>query len=106
MSLSKPDATVILMDLVRLKTSERLTRKYTKAIERLSQEWLGAFYEDFCESMRAAWTPNEFKSVLPKSTYRRWEVLVQKLLSNDSNIGQMSPKMAAHCEFAVLAMAR
>lgn len=79
--LAAAEGLVLMMDMVRLKT-ESLTDRYT--------EFLGAdykrknwhrFYEDFCNSMRACWTVDEFKSQMPgQSESRRWQSVVQRLL--------------------------
>ena len=74
--LCKPDGLTVMMDLVRLR-SEGLTRRYTEVIGRGYRE---RFYEDFCSSMRAAWTPAEIESVLPDRPNRNWSQIVQKLL--------------------------
>lgn len=75
-----PMGTILLMDLVRLK-SEWLTERYTRAIGKdyLAKGW-NRFYEDFCESMRAAWTPDELESLLNDTDQRRWQMIVPRLL--------------------------
>ncbi|MCG8649875.1 MAG: methyltransferase domain-containing protein, partial [Pirellulales bacterium] len=71
---------VLLTDLVRLK-SESLTDRYTSLIGRdYIEAGLHHFQKDFCNSMRAAWTGQELRSVVPAGTERRWLHRVQKLM--------------------------
>lgn len=67
---------VLMMDLVRLRTEE-LTTRYTKVIGKGYKE---RFYQDFCDSMRAAWTPEEISTTIPQQSSRKWTQIVQKLL--------------------------
>lgn len=64
--------TGFIMDLTRLKTAQCLN----KYINMMGQEYLDhnleAFYEDFSNSMHAAWTPDEFRSAVPKNTNYNW----------------------------------
>ncbi len=67
---------VLMMDLVRLR-SEELTTRYTEVIGKGYKE---RFYKDFCDSMRAAWTPEEIATTLPQASNLKWTQIVQKLL--------------------------
>jgi ubiquinone/menaquinone biosynthesis C-methylase UbiE len=78
--LTKPTGTTFLMDLVRLKNKD-LTDRYTRAIgaDYINNGWQ-RFYQDFCDSMLAAWTPSELQAAIPQSENRRWKHVVQRLL--------------------------
>lgn len=74
--LSSADGICILSDLVRLK-SESITSRYTKVI---GEGYPKHFYADFCNSMRAAWRPEEMESALTGGLKKRWEHESQRLL--------------------------
>lgn len=74
--LAAPQGLLLMMDLVRLR-SEAITDRYTQVI---GQGYRERFYKDFCDSMRAAWTPDEIADALPKESSWNWTQIVQKLL--------------------------
>ncbi|MCA9140963.1 MAG: class I SAM-dependent methyltransferase [Planctomycetales bacterium] len=74
--LSSGKGICILSDLVRLK-SESITNRYTSVIGR---DYPKHFYTDFCNSMRAAWRPDELASILPKTQQKRWQHESQSIL--------------------------
>ncbi|WP_160149712.1 class I SAM-dependent methyltransferase [Roseiconus lacunae] len=87
--LSSATGICVLSDLVRLKT-ERITELYTKT---LGEDYPPMFYNDFCNSMRAAWTETELASAIPNQPTRTWYhqrqslvPTVQLLLGNMSEV--------------------
>jgi ubiquinone/menaquinone biosynthesis C-methylase UbiE len=74
--LSSAQGICILSDLVRLK-SEWITERYTKEI---GKGYPQHFYNDFCNSMRAAWRPSEIAGVLPTSATKAWSSEHQKVI--------------------------
>jgi ubiquinone/menaquinone biosynthesis C-methylase UbiE len=74
--LASPTGVCILSDLVRLKT-EALTDKYTKVI---GKGYPKHFYNDFCNSMRAAWLPEQLSAAIPDQSERHWIHECQRLL--------------------------
>jgi ubiquinone/menaquinone biosynthesis C-methylase UbiE len=74
--VTRPNGLVFLYDAARLK-SEALIRSYVKmggqaALDRGYK----IFYEDFYNSMRAAWTTIDLASAVPRQTKRKWFHLV------------------------------
>ncbi len=70
--ISKPDGLVMVMDLVRLRTAE-LTERY---VQTLGHDYvargLPAFFDDFRNSMYAAWTADELHGAIPRDSQRWW----------------------------------
>jgi ubiquinone/menaquinone biosynthesis C-methylase UbiE len=74
--MTKPDGLVMVMDLVRLRTSE-LTEKYVHALgQDYVAQGLPDFFNDFRNSMYAAWTVREINQAIPRGTRRLWRHLV------------------------------
>ena len=70
--ITRPDGQVMLMDLARLRTSN-LTKDYVELVgQDYRQRGLESFYDDFKNSMFAAWTTHELVSAVPHSLSRRW----------------------------------
>lgn len=68
----KKDGLVVLMDLVRLK-STAITDSYVMAMASdYKERGLPHFFKDFRDSMFAAWTESEMISAIPKSNSRTW----------------------------------
>lgn len=69
---------IVVMDLVRLRT-EKLTNKYVNVLgEDYRKRGLADFYNQFHDSMHAAWTADELLSAVPKETNRKWVLLVPR----------------------------
>lgn len=76
--VTSPDGLVMVMDLVRLRT-EGLTEKYVNVLGADYRErGLADFYEQFRNSMFAAWTTEEFASAVPSDSNRKWMLLVPR----------------------------
>lgn len=76
--LTCSDGLVLVMDLVRLRT-RKLTEQYVNELGRdYKQKGLGAFFEDFRNSMFAAWTVDELRRAIPIDTNRYWCHLVSR----------------------------
>jgi ubiquinone/menaquinone biosynthesis C-methylase UbiE len=70
--ITRPDGLVVVLDPVRLK-SRKLTELYLRAVGRdYAAKGLPQFYETFENSMYAAWTVEEMRSVVPKASERTW----------------------------------
>lgn len=71
--ITHPDGVVFVMDLARLRTKD-LTTRYVEIVggDYVSRG-LRCFYDDFGNSMNAAWTTDELKSVVPTQTNRLWK---------------------------------
>jgi ubiquinone/menaquinone biosynthesis C-methylase UbiE len=70
--ITKADGLVFIMDLVRLKTA-KITDDYVSLLGRdYHRRGWPAFYEDFHNSMYAAWTAIELASAVPKASRRQW----------------------------------
>jgi ubiquinone/menaquinone biosynthesis C-methylase UbiE len=70
--ITNPSGLICVMDLVRLKTMD-LTDKYVRLVGRdYHEQGLSAFYKDFQNSMRAAWSLAEFRRLAPESPKRTW----------------------------------
>lgn len=70
--ITRPDGLVVLMDLARLKTA-KLTERYVELVgSDYLPRGLAAFYDDFRNSMYAAWTMRELAGATPRNTGRRW----------------------------------
>jgi ubiquinone/menaquinone biosynthesis C-methylase UbiE len=78
--VTKPDGLVMLMDLARLRT-EALTEKY---VNFLGGDYIARglpnFFNDFRNSMYAAWTYSELQTAIPRDSRRVWCHLVSKVL--------------------------
>ena len=78
--ITKPEGIVMVMDLVRLRTAP-LTERYVGVLGRdYVERGLPDFFNDFKNSMYAAWTPSELASTVPPDTNRRWCHMVPRLL--------------------------
>jgi ubiquinone/menaquinone biosynthesis C-methylase UbiE len=78
--ITKPEGLVMVMDLVRLRTAS-LTERYVRVLGRdYIERGLPEFFEDFKNSMYAAWTPSEMASAVPPNSRRRWVHIVPRLL--------------------------
>lgn len=78
--VTKPDGLVMVMDLARLRTGP-LTEKYVEIIgANYLKMGLPYFYNQFRDSMYAAWTYSELASAIPKDSDRVWCHLVSKQL--------------------------
>jgi len=70
--VTNPDGLVAVMDLARLRTSS-LTESYVNLIgSDYHGRGLSAFYDDFYNSMYAAWTTEELSTALPRQSDRNW----------------------------------
>jgi ubiquinone/menaquinone biosynthesis C-methylase UbiE len=78
--VTKPEGLIVLMDLARFKT-ENLTEQYinTLASDYISRG-LPNFFNDFRDSMYAAWTITELRTCIPNNSNRVWVHLFPKLL--------------------------
>ncbi len=75
---TKAEGLVMLMDLVRLRTA-RLTEQYVAVVgQEYAERGLSAFFEDFRNSMYAAWTFEEAHQAIPRQTRRWWCHLVPR----------------------------
>lgn len=78
--VTKPEGLVMLMDLARLRTSE-LTEAYVNFLgSDYVARGLPNFFNDFRNSMYAAWTYTELQTAIPKNSRRTWYHLVSKTL--------------------------
>jgi ubiquinone/menaquinone biosynthesis C-methylase UbiE len=78
--VTKPDGLVMVMDLARLRT-EALTEKYVETLGANYLEMgLPYFYNQFRDSMYAAWTYAELQTAIPRNSRRVWCHLVSKEL--------------------------
>lgn len=76
--VTRPSGTIVVMDLVRLRTAG-LTEKYLSLLgDDYVARGLPAFFKDFQYSMYAAWTAAELRSAIPRATARRWYHLVPR----------------------------
>ncbi|HTU89679.1 MAG TPA: class I SAM-dependent methyltransferase [Gemmataceae bacterium] len=76
--IAKPSGLVMVMDLVRLRTAE-LTERYVNLLGAdYIQRGLPAFFQDFRNSMYAAWTVQELRQTIPDITNRYWCHLVPR----------------------------
>ncbi|MHB8974111.1 MAG: class I SAM-dependent methyltransferase [Pirellulaceae bacterium] len=70
--ITKPEGLVMVMDLVRLRT-QALTEHYVNSLGRdYIARGLPAFFDDFRNSMYAAWTAEELREAIPRDTNRYW----------------------------------
>ncbi len=70
--ITKPDGLLMVMDLVRLRTAA-LTERYVKTLGHdYVERGLSSFYQDFRNSMFAAWTAAELRSAIPPDSRRIW----------------------------------
>jgi ubiquinone/menaquinone biosynthesis C-methylase UbiE len=78
--VTKPDGLVMVMDLARLRTGA-LTEKYVEIIgANYLKLGIPYFYNQFRDSMYAAWTYSELETAIPKNSARVWCHLVSKEL--------------------------
>jgi ubiquinone/menaquinone biosynthesis C-methylase UbiE len=76
--VTRPQGTIVVMDLVRLRTAG-LTEKYVSILGHdYVARGLPAFLGDFRHSMYASWTPSELYAAIPRTTARRWYHLVPR----------------------------
>ncbi|EMI53255.1 class I SAM-dependent methyltransferase [Rhodopirellula sallentina] len=76
--VTKPDGHIVVMDLVRLRTRE-LTERYVKLVgSEYADLGLKDFYDQFQDSMHAAWTPDELASTVPADSHRNWIQIVPR----------------------------
>ena len=74
--ITKTDGTIFVMDLVRLKNAA-LTERYINSIGAdYLKRGLTSFFEDFRNSMYAAWTSDELKNSVPHGTKRNWYQII------------------------------
>lgn len=70
--VTRPEGLVVIMDLVRLRTAA-LTERYVNCLGHdYVQRGLPAFFDDFRNSMYAAWTAKELRKAIPRDTDRTW----------------------------------
>lgn len=70
--VTRPEGLVMIMDLVRLRTAA-LTERYVNCLGHdYVQRGLPAFFDDFRNSMYAAWTAKELRETIPRDTDRTW----------------------------------
>ena len=78
--VTKPEGLVVLMDLVRLKNA-KITESYVQLVGGgYHQQGLSLFYDDFYNSMFAAWTVEEMSHAVPQGTGRNWFQLSPRFL--------------------------
>jgi ubiquinone/menaquinone biosynthesis C-methylase UbiE len=76
--IAKPEGLVMVMDLVRLRTAA-ITERYIDIIGHdYVDRGLPNFFDDFRNSMYAAFTPQELNGAIPKNTARKWCQLVPR----------------------------
>lgn len=76
--ITRPEGLVMLMDLVRLRT-KAITERYVNIIGHdYVQRGLPNFFDDFRNSMYAAYTPKELRQAIPADTIRNWCHLVPR----------------------------
>jgi ubiquinone/menaquinone biosynthesis C-methylase UbiE len=78
--ITRPDGLVMLMDLARLRTAD-LTERYVELLGGDYRErGLRDFFDDFRNSMYAAWTPAELAAAIPRNSRRTWCHVVARAL--------------------------
>ncbi len=78
--VTKPDGLVMVMDLARLRTGA-LTEKYVGIVgANYLKMGIPYFYNQFRDSMYAAWTYSELETAIPRNSSRVWCHLVSKEL--------------------------
>jgi ubiquinone/menaquinone biosynthesis C-methylase UbiE len=78
--ITRPDGLVMLMDLARLRTAA-LTERYVKLLGGdYRARGLNAFFDDFRNSMYAAWTCAELATAIPRNSRRTWCHFASKTL--------------------------
>jgi ubiquinone/menaquinone biosynthesis C-methylase UbiE len=76
--LTKPEGLVMAMDLARLRTA-RLVESYVRLLgTTYVAQGLPDFFEDFRNSMYAAWTAAELRRAIPENTRRHWFHIVPR----------------------------
>lgn len=70
--ITKPDGLIFIMDLARLRT-DQITEQYVRLVgDDYIVRGLKCFYNDFRNSMFAAWTMDELRTAVPLGTARSW----------------------------------
>ena len=70
--VTKPEGLVMVMDVVRLRT-QALTEHYVNSLGHdYIERGLPNFFDDFRNSMYAAWTAKELREAIPRDTNRYW----------------------------------
>lgn len=78
--VTRPDGLVALMDLARLRTAD-ITERYVELLGGDYRErGLRDFFEDFRNSMFAAWTSAELATAIPRNSRRTWCHLVSRTM--------------------------
>jgi ubiquinone/menaquinone biosynthesis C-methylase UbiE len=76
--ITRPDGLIMVMDLARLRTA-KLTARYVQILgQDYIERGLPNFFEDFRNSMYAAWTPSELFSTIPTDSRRFWCQIVPR----------------------------
>lgn len=77
-AVTKASGLVFIMDLVRLRTAS-ITDRYVELLGK-DYEDLGLpdFLDEFRDSMYAAWTPEEFRHIVPDESQRCWMHLIPR----------------------------
>jgi len=76
--ITKPEGLVMVMDLVRLRTA-KLTDRYVGTVGRdYVERGLPDFFDDFRDSMYAAWTASELHGAIPSESERYWCQIVPR----------------------------
>ena len=76
--ISRPEGLILVMDLARLRTGQ-LTERYVNLLGHdYVERGLPQFFEDFRNSMYAAWTVDELRSAVPTDSRRVWCQLVPR----------------------------
>jgi SAM-dependent methyltransferase len=76
--VTRPDGLILVMDLVRLRTA-RVTERYVNLLAHdYVARGLPSFFNDFRNSMYAAWTGDELRRAVPAGTKRTWCHLVPR----------------------------
>lgn len=74
--VTKPDGMIICLDPIRQKT-EKISDQYHKVVGKsYLDQGLVHFNQDFYDSIRASWTPDELFTAIPKNSKRKWVQLI------------------------------
>ncbi|MCA9235151.1 MAG: class I SAM-dependent methyltransferase [Planctomycetales bacterium] len=100
--VTKPTGLICVMDLARLRTAE-ITQSYVNLVgQDYHAQGLGDFYQDFSNSMFAAWTCAQLAETVPANTRRHWYHLrplglptIQFLLGVPAQAWRLRPRAAA-----------
>ncbi len=74
--LTGPDGLVMVLDLARLRTGPLSDRYADVVAGDYARRGLPRLREEFSDSLRAAWTPDEMRRAIPRQTRRVWYHLV------------------------------